>query len=290
MEKKTIGLSFFGVFGLFLLYVSIVPRCLKVIATKHFPAMRTSRTSLWKVAFTAATWSSRCSSKLLFSCWVRQLKVDFFLCCRFYNFPSSQSLLRQLYRNWLGLRFSTVVTHISHMTVLSCFLLGVPSHVRTLWCNLLHEGTSKGDIIWHLAPESPTGFSFFLSPHRRWWCAASEIVFATWHALFSHLHTFLPLNSALISMASVFELLLQWKKSDSREERGSQTARRGGSWLACSSPVVTHGRTSFKCLLINIHVSSSIQCLPTLHRPCTPPKLLPNLLLPRVSKAVSEST
>lgn len=30
------------------------------------------------------------------------------------------------------------------------------------------------------------------------------------------------------------------------------------SWLACSSPVVTHGRMCFKCLLINIHVSSSI--------------------------------
>lgn len=216
----------------------------------------------------------------------------FFFCCRFYNFPSTQSLLRQLDRNWLGLHFSTVVTHIWHMTMHNCFLLVILSHIRPLWCNLLYlvlVATRLNELKHSIRVGihvSNLRVSFVTTT------AALNLkkiaVFPTWHAVFSPTSDVTPSTWRWLVWPPSLnpggkQKRLTWR-ADAREN-----VRPRRSWLACSSPVVTRGRTCFKCRLINIHVSSSIQW-PPLPAPTTPPELLPNLLLPRVSKAVFKST
>lgn len=80
-------------------------------------------------------------------------------------------------------------------------------------------------------PETMSGFSSFGSPRRRW-----RVAWKTGFAMWQYFHR----SSAAISLAD-------WRQTKvSRVTSGrSETVRPRRSWLACSSPVVTHGRNEF---------------------------------------------
>lgn len=107
-------------------------------------------------------------------------KVDCF-CCRFYSFPSTQSLLGQLDRNWLGLHFSTVATHIWHASypvthqnaVMQSFLFGAATwrnefqtrrqsrNPREQFACFVRHNNSGATATWETLQFSPTWQAVF---------------------------------------------------------------------------------------------------------------------------------
>lgn len=160
------------------------------------------------------------------------------------------------------------------MTMHNCFLLVILSHIRTLWCNLLYLVLMAA---WLNELKHSIRVGIHVSNLRVSFVTTTAAlnlkkiaVFPTWHAVFSPTSDVTPSTWRWLVWPPSLnpggkQKRLTWR-ADAREN-----VRPRRSWLACSSPVVTHGRTCFKCLLINIHVSSSIQWPPS-----PPPPPLPS--------------